>query len=118
MNHGIKGIGIDIVDIQKFKRVCSKYKDSFLKRIFCEEEINYSFSKKNPYQHLAARFATKEAVIKALGKNIGFKNIQIKNLDSGKPLCKILDKKFRKIKVLVSLSHLEKYATAVAVVIE
>lgn len=113
----IKGIGIDIVDIQKLKRTCRKWNDSFLHKVFSRKEIDYCFAKKNPYPHLAARFACKEAVIKALGKNIGFKNIEVENLETGKPLCKINDREYRKYTVMVSLSHLEKYATSVAILI-
>ncbi|RLA91813.1 MAG: holo-[acyl-carrier-protein] synthase [Deltaproteobacteria bacterium] len=114
----VKGIGIDIVDIGKVKRACQKWQHLFLHKVFSEREIKYCFSKKNPYPHLAARFACKEAVIKALGKNIGFKKIEVENLDTGKPLCKINDEEYKNCNIMVSLSHLEKYATSVAILIE
>ena len=113
----IQGIGIDIVDIEKLERTCKRWKDAFLEKIFSQTEIEYCFAKKNPYPHLAARFACKEAVIKALGKNIGFKKIEVSNLETGKPQCTISDVQYKDCSIMVSLSHLEKYATSVAVLI-
>ncbi len=119
MNPLIKGIGIDIVDIRKLQKAHQKWGDFFLKKIFSPQEIDYCFSKKNSYQHLAGRFACKEAVIKALGQNIGFKNITIYNTKTGRPCVEIDSNPFdEKIEVFVSLSHLESYATAVAVVVK
>ena len=73
-------IGIDCVDISRFKKSNIMIKKSF-RRIFTENEINYCEKKENPAQHFAIRFAGKEAVKKALsGLNIdiALKNIEIK----------------------------------------
>ena len=57
------GIGVDIEKTDRFKK---KLKDKrFLNKIFTQEELNYCFSNKYPEKHLAARFAGKEAMIKA-----------------------------------------------------
>ena len=59
--------GIDIIEINRIKESIEKLGDSFLNRIFTENEIRYCESKKNQkYQHYAARFAAKEAAFKAL----------------------------------------------------
>jgi len=108
-------IGIDIEEVARFDKYV-KDKAS-LKRIFSGVEISYSLPKKNPSQHLAARFAAKEAVWKALSssdKKLSVINISIKNADSGKPEVYIKNKKYKKIDV--SLSHTKKYVVAVAVV--
>ena len=63
----IIGIGIDIVDLDRFQRMLDRHGKRFLAKTFSEEEIAYCQSRKNPAQHFAARFAAKEAVFKALG---------------------------------------------------
>lgn len=64
---GIKiGIGVDVEQIARFEGLDRTHNASFLGKIFTKKELAYCFSKKNPAQHLAARFAGKEATIKAL----------------------------------------------------
>ena len=109
-------IGIDIEEVSRFKKYVKKM--SGLKRIFSSEEISYSLPKKDPAQHLAARFAAKEAVWKAFGgvldKKITITDISIRNAESGKPEVYIKNKKYKKISV--SLSHTKKSVAAVAIV--
>jgi len=109
-------IGIDIEEVSRFKKYVKN--PSGLKRIFSAEEISYSLPKKEPAQHLAARFAAKESVWKAFGgildKKILITDISIKNTESGKPEVYIKNKKYNKISV--SLSHTKKYVAAVAVI--
>ena len=85
----ICGYGVDIVEINRIKRLSKEWGDSFLKRIFTEKELDYSKKKKFSHQHLAARYAAKEAVLKAFGdrksKLINWKDIEVKNLWSGRP---------------------------------
>ncbi len=110
----MRGVGIDIVEIKKFKKAAERFGDRFLKKIFTEKELEYSFSKRNAFQHLAARFAGKEAVIKALGKALSLKSIEILNKRNGEPFCKIKNQKNR-YKIFISLSHTQHYATAIAI---
>jgi holo-[acyl-carrier protein] synthase len=63
----ILGIGIDATDIPRIARTLDRYGDRFLRRIFTAGEIAYCTRRKNPVPHLAARFAAKEAGMKALG---------------------------------------------------
>ncbi|AKL98240.1 holo-ACP synthase [Endomicrobium proavitum] len=107
-------VGIDIEEVVRFKKYVSD--KNALKRIFSGIEISYSLPKKNPAQHLAVRFAAKEAVWKALSshnKKLIVSDISIKNTDFGKPEVYIKNKKYKKIDV--SLSHTKKYVVAVAV---
>ena len=62
----IFGIGIDIEETARIKKSVEKFGDAFLNKIFTQTELDYSLSKKNKYQHLAARFAAKEAIAKAV----------------------------------------------------
>ena len=61
----IVGIGVDIIEVERIQKLAEK-SPRFLKRVFTDEEIKYCNEKKNKYQHLAARFATKEAFFKTL----------------------------------------------------
>ena len=56
----VLGIGIDIIEIERIKASVEKFGDRFLNKIFTSVELDYSLSKKNKYQHLAARFAAKQ----------------------------------------------------------
>ena len=89
----IEGIGIDIIEIDRIKESIELYGDKFLDRIFTKTELDYCLNKKNMYQHLAARFAAKEAVVKAIsaGKKNGFrwKDIEIYNEFNGMPSVKL-----------------------------
>ena len=61
-------IGIDIVEIKRLKKTSKKWGKAFLAKVYTKREIAYSMNKRYPYQHLAARFAAKEAIFKALGE--------------------------------------------------
>lgn len=122
-----QGIGIDIVEIKRLERVSKKWGRSFLNKVYTSRELDYAYSKRFPQQHLAARFAAKEAIFKALGEVerdfVGWKNIEILNDNYGKPRvfwhgsaerCR----KKRNLKgALVSLSHTENYAVASAMLV-
>ena len=85
----IIGIGTDIVNIKRIKKLIKTKNSTFKNRIFSKNEINYCEKKSNPYPFYAKRFAAKEAFSKALGtgirKGISFKNIEVKNNKLGKP---------------------------------
>ena len=63
---GVIGIGVDIIEIDRVERAIERGGDRFVRRVFSEEEIRYSRSRRRPASHFAARFAAKECVIKAL----------------------------------------------------
>jgi holo-[acyl-carrier protein] synthase len=110
----IKGSGIDIVEIKKLEKTVKRWGQVFLDRIYTPQELAYSQNKRYPMQHLAARFAAKEAVFKALGTSptLNFKDIEIVNDLNGKPFCKIKNKK---TSIALSLSHTDNYAVACAI---
>jgi holo-[acyl-carrier protein] synthase len=120
-------IGIDIVEIKRLEKTSKKWGKAFLKKVYTQKELDYAFSKRFPYQHLAARFAAKEAIFKALGeveKNfVGWKNVEILNDAQGKPVVKwhADAEKCRKKRGLagavVSLSHSDHYAVASAMLV-
>jgi holo-[acyl-carrier protein] synthase len=107
-------IGVDIEEVKRFNKYLKNSK--IIKRIFYQEEIDYSCSKKNVAQHLAVRFAAKEAVWKALScknRKIAITDIKIINNKYGKPEVFIKNKKNTKVEL--SISHTDKYAVAVAI---
>ncbi len=85
----IFGIGIDIVKISRMENVLGRWKDRFMNRVFAQDEIDFCINKRLPGQHFAARFAAKEAFLKALGlgmtAGIPWKDIEITNNATGKP---------------------------------
>jgi holo-[acyl-carrier protein] synthase len=106
-------IGIDIEEVERFvKHVKDK---KFLGRIFAKEELSYSILRKNAAQCLAARFAAKEAVWKALStiNEFNIADISVRNTKDGKPQVYIKNKKYKRIDI--SLSHTDKYVAAVAI---
>jgi holo-[acyl-carrier protein] synthase len=113
----VLGTGIDIIDVERIKAIAER-NTRFLEKIFTSCEIEYCLKKKNKYQHLAARFAAKEAFFKAIGKRISWTAVELYNLSSGKPELKIKNKQGLRIeKAHVSISHLKDYAVA-AVILE
>ena len=66
----VKGIGVDLAQISRLRRVVERWSDRFLRRVFTEAEIAYCRRRHDPIPHLAARFAAKEATLKALGTGL------------------------------------------------
>ena len=114
-------IGIDIIEIARLKAAIARQGEDFLKRIYTDSELKL-YRWKLP--SLAARFAAKEAVIKALGKTTAgakLKDIEILADDRGKPLVNLYGEAQNQAKALgldqfaVSLSHSKEYAIAIAI---
>lgn len=118
----VDGIGTDIVEIARVETAINRTR-RFAERVFTEAEVAYCRSRGRPYQHFAGRFAAKEAVIKALGRSVPWRDIEILNDPRGRPIC-TLHGKAQEIagarRLLVSISHCELYssATAIALVYE
>ena len=124
----IIGTGVDIIEVSRIKQASKKWSDKFLKRIFTDKELDYAHDKSIPYQHLAARFEAKEAVLKAIGDStihrIEWTNVEILNDEYGRPLVN-LSGQAKKIKqeknisrIIISMSHTRTYAVANAIIIK
>lgn len=108
----IKGIGIDIEEISRFRKLPYKRKRSFYDKIFTSKEITYCLGKRDPYPHFAARFAAKEAVAKAIGVSVyKARGIEIGNNKDGLPSAKVRGLRGR---IAISLSHTKDIAAAIA----
>jgi holo-[acyl-carrier protein] synthase len=114
------GIGIDLEETIRVERVFSSPRA--LARVFTPREIDYCQPKRNCFQHLAARFAAKEAVFKALGTGLSgglhWTDAEVRNEPSGEPYLilsgptKALAERLGVQTILVSLSHSRHYAIA------
>lgn len=119
----IFGIGIDIIEIERIQQSVEKFGDRFLNKIFTEGELKYSLSKKNKFQHLAARFAAKEAIAKALAtgwsKGFRWKDIEIYNEKNGMPNVKLRGALAQFISgdksLKITMSHSDHYVTCFAI---
>ena len=113
--------GIDIIEIDRIQNVLFKHPSRFLTKIFTEYEIGYCRGRAT---QLAARFASKEAAMKALGtgtRGVGWKEVEVQRLRSGKPYI-ILHGRAKKraesmgiTKIELSISHSKNLATAMVI---
>ncbi|MFD2919769.1 holo-ACP synthase [Terrimonas rubra] len=121
----IKGVGIDLVEIERIATSLQK-DNGFRELVFAPEEISYCESKTQKYEHYAARFAAKEAFLKALGtgwvSGTAFNEIIVQNTSTGKPQLVFTGTTAQTIAVLaynhisLSLTHTRTTAGAVVVI--
>lgn len=131
----IYGIGTDIVEIKRIQDATERWGSKFLSKLFTDNEITYCYSRKNCFSHFAARFAAKEAVIKAASskhkaqstkyglKILKFQDIEVLNQPTGRPFINLrgkLRESFSKLSVIthLTMSHEQSYATATVVIEE
>lgn len=119
------GVGIDLVDVSRMKKLLAKWGDRFTGRYFSQHETEYCQRKAAPAIHFAARFAAKEAFLKSLGIGLGMgvklKDIAVINDRQGKPdliltgqaQCLISERGIRKVHL--SLTHTSECAAAVVI---
>lgn len=119
------GCGTDIIEIDRIKESIEELGERFINRIYTKSEVEYCESKHaQKYQHYAARFAAKEAVLKAISGhldskyNIKWTNIEVQNDKNGRPLVNLKEIKIPELEQCdISLSHCKAYAVANAVAI-
>jgi holo-[acyl-carrier protein] synthase len=108
-------VGVDIVEVERFRRILARRGERFLRRILTEQEISYAFIARSPLreERLAARFAAKEAFIKALGYPVSFREIVVTHDENGRPHLLWQGRLYP-----LSLSHTRGIAVAVAIIPE
>lgn len=117
----IAGVGIDSMQVDRMRKAASRWGRGFLERLFTKAELKYCFSHANPYPSLAARFAAKEAVLKALdARNLWkWRDMEVKRTRSGKPMVTLKGRaaayarRHRVRTFHVSLTHDAERATAI-----
>ena len=122
----ILGIGVDLIEIGRIEEILRKHSGRFAEKIFTETERTYSDHMARPALHYAARFAAKEAFVKALGTGIAmgihWKDVGVRNLPSGQPMLQIEGKALEVLRargggrVHVSLAHTHGHACATVVI--
>lgn len=121
----LSGIGVDIVEIQRFQRMFDRFGDRIARRILTDREFQQFEKRHRSLTFLATRFAAKEATSKALGtgiaKGIGFHAIEVVNNELGQPelqlhgAAKALAERNGIRQALLSLSDEKHYAVAMVV---
>jgi holo-[acyl-carrier protein] synthase len=123
----VRGIGIDVVQISRMRQVISRWDERFLLRVFTDGEIAYCRARRDPVPHFAARFAAKEAGLKALGTGLRL-GIQWRELEvvreRGQAPTLVLSGRSREIgrqrggsRMLLALTHDGDYAMAHAMLV-
>jgi len=121
----LEGLGIDMVEVGRIRKALNRWGERFLCRVFTSEERDYCKRKAHPEESFAARFAAKEAVLKAIGTGlsgeISWTDVEIVNHKSGKPEVKLGKKITQRIgnkKILLSISHTKEFAIAFAILVD
>ena len=124
----VYGIGTDITEISRVADMLARHGDSFKNLTFTELEIRYCEGHKNSNENFAARWSAKEAILKALGTGyadgIKWRDLEIRNLLSGKPIVAIggrvleIAQEENLSDFLITMSHCKKYATATAIILQ
>ena len=85
----IVGTGVDITEVARIKAAVERFGDRFLKRVFTPEEVRYCMAMVNSHERLAARFAAKEAAMKAIGtglrRGVTWQDVEVVRLPGGRP---------------------------------
>jgi holo-[acyl-carrier protein] synthase len=119
----ICGIGTDIAEVERMQEAVDKWGRKFLERIFTEREIAYCYSKRNPFPHLSARFAAKEAAVKALScvvrdRHVYLGEVEVLNETSGRPRI-VLGEEIKSLAgnlvLHLTISHERNYALATVI---
>lgn len=112
------GLGIDLLEIDRLERALERH-PRLAERVFSEAERDYAAARARPGRHLAARFAAKEAVVKALGLSGGFGLGEIEVLAGEPPTISLSGRAAEAAageRVTISLTHSRDFAAAVAIV--
>jgi holo-[acyl-carrier protein] synthase len=124
----VRGIGIDLVRIPRMREVIGRWEERFLRRVFTDAEIAYCRSRRDPVPHFAARFAAKEAGLKALGTGLSlgitWRELEVRR-ERGQAPVLVLSGRSREIglarggrRMLLALTHEGEYAMAQAMLVD
>ncbi len=117
------GCGVDVVELKRFAMAIRRGGRAFMRRVFTAQEEAYARARpRTMLLHLAGRFAAKEAVIKAVSqidpsRRLGMGQVEVRNDRLGRPHIVLRDGRRRRLKVYVSLSHVNTVAVASAIAV-
>lgn len=114
----VLGVGVDIEAVGRFEHFNQQSDQPFLQRVFTANELRYCFAQARPAQHLAARYAAKEAVVKALAAvfpdALSYDQIEIVHTASQAPVVRLRHAVAEAFSILISLAHAGDRAIAFA----
>lgn len=120
----IVGSGVDLCEVPRIRQSIERYGQRFLQRIFTPAEIAYAERKANRAERYAARFAAKEAAMKALGTGwhgVAWRDFEVANLPSGRPTLRfhgeaaVIAEKLGVRNIALSLTHTQEQAFAMVI---
>lgn len=115
----IKGLGTDIITIDRIQKAVERHGDTFLKKVYTPNELSYCLQHADPYPSLAARYAAKEAAVKALGTGFrdgySWSTIEVLRDKQGKPILQFIGLKVPSGQFFLSMSHCKSHATATVI---
>ena len=121
----ILGTGIDICEVPRIAASIARFGNRFLQKVFTEAEIRYCQSKKNSVERFAARFAAKEAAMKALGtgaaRGVTWTSIEVAHAPGGRPVLRLhgrtaaIADQLRVRRISLSVTHGESNAMAMVI---
>lgn len=120
----ISGLGTDLCEVERIRAAVERFGDRFLQRIYTPKEIAYASRKANKYERFAARFAAKEAGMKAIGtgmRGVKWHDFEVSNAPSGKPELKLhgnaaaVAAKLGVKQITLSMTHTASMAMAVVI---
>jgi len=113
----VRGVGMDMTEVARIRKIYGKH-PAFLKRFFSPEEARRCLAGRNRCGRIAARFAAKEAVIKALAMpGLRLKDIAVSNTAGGRPRVSLARAGIKNTGIMLSLTCTADYACAVAVAV-
>jgi holo-[acyl-carrier protein] synthase len=113
VHEGVGMVGVDIVDVSRIGEIIRKYGDKFLEKVFTDEEMAYVKKGRRTNESFAGRFAAKEAFMKANGRKLPWREINVLQ-DRGRPFIRYHGRDYDG----VSISHERTYAVSVVVISE
>jgi holo-[acyl-carrier protein] synthase len=121
----VKGIGVDIIEIDRVRRSIERMGDRFLEKVYTPGEITYCDAKAHRFQHYAARFAAKEALSKALSTGwageFRWKDVEVLNEPSGQPRFSLhgtMRDRLKNADIILSMSHSDSHVVAMVIIQE
>lgn len=116
--------GVDIVKVSRIENIVDKRRETFYRKVFTKNEINYIKKRKHNIKTISGLFAAKESVSKAIGSGIGkigWKDIEVRHNSKGRPIVNLSSSGWSKIEDVrintfdLSISHEKEYAIAFVV---
>lgn len=121
----IVGLGTDLAEVNRIRESISRFGDRFLNRVYTTGERNYALKKPNAAERFAARFAAKEAGMKAIGtgwnRGVTWKDFEVVNEPSGRPklvlhgVAQLIATNLKVERISISLTHTKDMAFAVVI---